>query len=131
MTDTDLPAAKAPKAQVLESGVLRVPNAVALSAAAMAPVLAVVLNAPAAAGAAGAALPLSFLIAFVAAALVGNTVVQFSRQLPSAGSFYTFNSKGLGPLAGFFTGWLFWIGYAILAPAYSGRSARLSTTTWP
>jgi amino acid transporter len=100
----------------LQRGVLTVPNAIALSAAAMAPVLAVVLNAPAAAAAAGAALPLSFLIAFIAAALVGNTVVQFSKQLPSAGSFYTFNSQGLGPVAGFFTGWLFWIGYAVLAP---------------
>src|SRR3954462_12809522 len=95
----------------LQRGVLTVPNAIALSAAAMAPVLAVVLNAPAAAAAAGAALPLSFLIAFIAAALVGNTVVQFSKQLPSAGSFYTFNSQGLGSGAGFFTGWLFWIGY--------------------
>jgi len=100
----------------LQRGVLTIPNAVALSAAAMAPVLAVVLNAPAAASAAGAALPLSFLIAFIACALVGNTVVQFSRILPSAGSFYTFNRAGLGPAAGFFTGWLFWIGYAILAP---------------
>jgi len=100
----------------LKGGVLTIPNAIALSAAAMAPVLAIVLNAPAAAGAAGAAMPLSFLIAFIACAFVGNTVVQFARKLPSAGSFYTFNSKGLGPLAGFFTGWLFWIGYAILAP---------------
>ena len=82
----------------------------------MAPVLAVVLNAPAAVPVAGAALPLSFLIAFLAAAFVGNTVVQFARQFPSAGSFYTFNSQGLGPAAGFFTGWLFWIGYAMLAP---------------
>lgn len=100
----------------LQRGVLTIPNAIALSAAAMAPVLAVVLNAPAAAAAAGAALPLSFLIAFIACALVGNTVVQFARKLPSSGSFYTFNSAGLGPAAGFFTGWLFWIGYAILAP---------------
>ena len=82
------------------SGILTIPNAIAMSAAAMAPVLAVVLNAPAAVPAAGAALPLSFLLAFVAAALVGNTVVQFSRVLPSAGSFYTFNSRGLGPAAG-------------------------------
>jgi amino acid transporter len=102
--------------QRLESGILTIPNAIAMSAAAMAPVLAVVLNAPAAVPAAGAALPLSFLLAFVAAALVGNTVVQFSRVLPSAGSFYTFNSRGLGPAAGFFTGWLLWIGYAMLAP---------------
>jgi amino acid transporter len=47
---------------------------------------------------------------------VGNTVVQFARRLPSSGSFYTFNSHGLGKTAGFFTGWLFWIGYAVLAP---------------
>ena len=102
--------------QQLRQGVLTVPNAVALSAAAMAPVLAVVLNAPAAVPAAGAALPLSFALAFVAAAFVGNTVVQFSRQFSTAGSFYTFNSKGLGPAAGFYTGWLFWMGYAMLAP---------------
>src|SRR6476620_9146077 len=88
----------------LQRGVLTVPNAIAFAAAA----------------AAGAALPLSFLIAFIAAALVGNTVVQFSKQLPSAGSFYTFNSQGLGPVAGFFTGWLFWIGYAVLAPGLFG-----------
>ena len=107
--DTDAP-------QRLERGVLSVPNGIALAAAAMAPVLAVVLNAPAAGPVAGAALPLSFLIAFVACLFVGNTVVQFSRRLPSAGSFYTFNTAGLGPAAGFFTGWLFWIGYAVLAP---------------
>jgi amino acid transporter len=116
MSENNASTASPTKKARLQGGVLTIPNAIALSAAAMAPVLAVVLNAPAAAAAAGAALPLSFLIAFVAAALVGNTVVQFSRKLPSAGSFYTFNSQGLGPAAGFFTGWLFWIGYAVLAP---------------
>ncbi len=100
----------------LERNVLTVPNGIALAAAAMAPVIAVVLNAPAAGPAAGAALPLSFLLAFIACLLVGNTVVQFARELPSSGSFYTYNSQGLGKTAGFFTGWLFWIGYAILAP---------------
>jgi amino acid transporter len=116
MTNSGRPADAAAREQQLEHGVLTIPHAVALSAAAMAPVLAVVLNAPAAVPAAGAAVPLSFVLAFVAAAFVGNTVVQFARQFPTAGSFYTFNSKGLGPAAGFFTGWLFWIGYAMLAP---------------
>ncbi|MGH2479156.1 MAG: APC family permease, partial [Ktedonobacteraceae bacterium] len=102
--------------QRLEKNVLTVPNGIALAAAAMAPVIAVVLNAPAAGPAAGAALPLSFLLAFIACLLVGNSVIQFARKLPSAGSFYTFNSYGLGKTAWFFTGWLFWIGYAILAP---------------
>jgi amino acid transporter len=106
--------------QRLERGVLNVPNGIALAAAAMAPVLAVVLNAPAAGPVAGAALPLSFLLAFIACLFVGNTVVQFARRLPSAGSFYTFNTAGLGSGAGFFTGWLFWIGYAVLAPGLFG-----------
>jgi amino acid transporter len=100
----------------LEKNVLSVPNGIALAAAAMAPVIAVVLNAPAAGPVAGASLPLSFLLAFIACLLVGNSVVQFARRLPSAGSFYTYNSYGLGKTAGFFTGWLFWIGYAILSP---------------
>lgn len=100
----------------LRPGILSVPNGIALAAAAMAPVIAVVLNAPAAAPVAGAAVPLAFLIAFVSCLFMGNTVVQFARRLPSAGSFYTFNSAGLGTNAGFATGWLFWIGYAMLAP---------------
>src|ERR1700749_746631 len=109
------PSSTEPQPPRLQRGVLTVPNAIALSAAAMAPVLAVVLNAPAAvpAGrgggppavvasppapaamapvlavvlnapaavpAAGAAIPLSFVLAFIAAALVGNTVVQFARE---------------------------------------------------
>ncbi len=90
---------------------------IALAAAAMAPALAVVLNAPAAAPAAGRALPLSFLIAFLVCLLVGNTVVTFARRLPpSAGSFYAYNSRGLGAAGGFFTGWLLAFGYAVLAP---------------
>ena len=119
MTDVPVetpPSSTEPQPHRLQRGVLTVPNGIALAAAAMAPVLAVVLNAPAAGPVAGAALPLSFLLAFVACLLVGDTVVQFARKLPSAGSFYTFNSRGLGPAAGFFTGWLFWIGYAVLAP---------------
>lgn len=113
---TTVPREQAAEPQRLQAGVLSVPNGIALAAAAMAPVIAVVLNAPAAAPSAGAAVPLAFLIAFLSCLLVGNTVVQFARRLPSAGSFYTFNSAGLGPTAGFATGWLFWIGYALLAP---------------
>lgn len=113
---TTVPREQDAAPQRLQAGVLSVPNGIALAAAAMAPVIAVVLNAPAAAPSAGAAVPLAFLIAFLSCLLVGNTVVQFARRLPSAGSFYTFNSAGLGPTGGFATGWLFWIGYAMLAP---------------
>ncbi|MGH3273395.1 MAG: APC family permease [Streptosporangiaceae bacterium] len=91
----------------LAHGILSLRNCLALSAAVMAPVLAVILNAPAAGADAGAALPVAFLLAFIAALFVGNTVIEFARKLPTAGSFYTFCSRSLGSMAGFFTGWLY------------------------
>jgi len=90
-----------------------VPNAIALSAASMAPVLAVVLNAPAGASTAGAALPLSFLVAFVLSLFVASSVIQFATHLPSSGSFYVFNRHGLGTAGGFMTGWMYALGYAL------------------
>jgi amino acid transporter len=101
--------------QGLQKGVLTLPNCVALSAAVMAPVIAVILNAPAAAPNAGAALPLSFIVSFVAIAFVANSVIQFTRRLPSSGSFYTFCSHGLGSGAGFFTGWLYFAAFICFA----------------
>jgi amino acid transporter len=87
----------------LRRGVLTVPNGIALAAAAMAPVLAVVLNAPAAGPVAGAALPLSFLLAFMfigfdAAATLGEETRNPRRNVPLAvagalgavGVFYVF-----------------------------------------
>jgi amino acid transporter len=99
----------------LQKGQLSLANCVALSAAVMAPVIAVILNAPAAAPNAGGALPLAFLVAFIAIAFVANTVIQFSRKLSSSGSFYTFVSHGLGGGAGFFTGWLYFAAFIMFA----------------
>lgn len=101
--------------QRLQKNILSMPNCIALSAAVMAPVIAVILNAPAAAPNAGAALPLSFLVGFVAALLTANTVIQFSRRLPSSGLFYNFVSHGLGGGAGFFTGWLYFAAFIMFA----------------
>jgi amino acid transporter len=100
----------------LQKNVLSLPNCIALSVAVMGPVLAVVLNAPAAGPSTGAALPLAFLVSLILIVFVGNTVVQFARVLPSAGSFYTYSANGLGGGAGFFTGWLFFGAYTLLVP---------------
>jgi len=37
--------------------------------------------------------------------------------LPSAGSLYTYNSRGLGRTGGFLTGWMMIAAYALYAPA--------------
>jgi amino acid transporter len=98
----------------LAKGILSLRNCLALSAAVMAPVLAVILNAPAAGADAGAALPVAFLLAFIAALFVGNTVIEFAKKLPTAGSFYTFCSRSIGSMAGFFTGWLYAGAFVVL-----------------
>jgi amino acid transporter len=120
----------------LEKGILSLRNCLALSAAVMAPVLAVILNAPAGGADAGAALPFAFLLAFIAALFVGNTVIEFAKKLPSAGSFYTFCSRSLGSLAGFFTGWLYAAAFVVLtiglftANGAFLRSYLQSTFSW-
>jgi amino acid transporter len=110
----------------LQKNVLSLPNCIALSVAVMGPVLAVVLNAPAAGPSTGGAMPLAFLISLIVILFVGNTVVEFAKVLPSAGSFYTFTARGLGGGAGFFTGWLFFGAYALLMPGLFGAVAAFA-----
>jgi amino acid transporter len=114
MAATEPAAPVAQRSPQLAKGILSVRNCLALSAAAMAPVLAVILNAPAGGADAGAALPFAFLLAFIAALFVGNTVIEFAKKLSSAGSFYTFCSRAMGSLAGFFTGWLYAGAFVVL-----------------
>jgi len=63
---------------------------------------------------AGVTAPLAYVIAVVIVLMLGNTLIQFSRHLPSAGGYYTYVSRSLGARAGFITSWMF-ILYAPLA----------------
>ena len=58
-------------------------------------------------GQAGKAAPLTYLAAFVVCLTLAIPMVGLARHLPSAGGFYTFVSAGIGPRAGFITGWLY------------------------
>ncbi len=55
---------------------------------------------------AGFASPLVVVIAFVASLCCASSIAEFARRVPSAGSLYTFNSRGLGQAGGFLTGWM-------------------------
>jgi amino acid transporter len=55
----------------------------------------------------GVTAPLAYLIGVVVVLMLGNTLIQFSRQLPSAGGYYTYVSRSLGSRAGFLTAWMF------------------------
>jgi amino acid transporter len=66
---------------------------------------------------AGFASPLVVVVAFVASLCCANSIAEFARRLPSAGSLYTYNSRGLGQIGGFLTGWMMIAAYALYAPA--------------
>ena len=66
---------------------------------------------------AGFASPLVVLIAFVASVCCASSIAEFARRLPSAGSLYTYNSRGLGGTGGFLTGWMMVFAYALYVPA--------------
>ena len=62
---------------------------------------------------AGVASPLTILAAGIAVALLGNTLAQFSKAHPSAGSFITFVGKTFGPTSAVTTALLAGLGYII------------------
>ena len=66
---------------------------------------------------AGFASPLVVVIAFAASLCCANTIAEFARRLPSAGSLYTYNSRGLGRAGGFLTGWMLVFTYTVFVPA--------------
>jgi amino acid transporter len=92
-------------------------GAVIMSAALMGPAVSVYFNPQLAAGFAGAAVPFVFVIALIAVAIAANGLGEMARKLPSAGAFYTYVSRGIGPRTGFVTGLLMFVAYSLLVPA--------------
>jgi len=84
---------------------LRFWEAIALSLGIMAPTAAMALNGVAPAGLIGRAVPLAFLFAAIAIALVSYAFVRLTRHFSHAGSAYALTGVTLGPHAGFFSGW--------------------------
>src|SRR2546423_525595 len=84
---------------------LRFWEAIALSRGIMAPPAAMALNGVAPAGLIGRAVPLAFLFAAIAIALVSYAFVRLTRHFNHAGSAYALTGVTLGPHAGFFSGW--------------------------
>src|SRR5215471_8061415 len=97
----------------LRPGVLKVRHAVITSLAVITPAAAILfLPIPIAANA-GAAMPLSIVVAFVVVLVIMNAIYRFSQRISHAGSFFAFVCDSLGVRAGFVTGWLFLAFYPV------------------
>src|SRR4051812_27216674 len=90
---------------------LRFWEAIAISVGIMAPTAAMALNGVAPAGLVGRAVPLAFLFAAIAIALISYSFVRLTRFFNHAGSAYALVGATLGPRAGFFAGWALFATY--------------------
>lgn len=100
----------------LKANAIGVPGAIAMSIAIMAPAAGMMFVPQVVAGSAGAAVPLVYLISLIGSLFVANTIVQFARRVPHAGSFFAYNTAGLGRTVGFLSGWLLFAGYFVFYP---------------
>jgi amino acid transporter len=103
------------------------------SVAFMAPAGAIVVTTPQIIAQVGYGAPLVFVLGTIGCLCVANTIAEFGRRYPSAGSFYTANCAGLGSGAGFLTGWLMVIGYTLIGAggiAFAAFWAQLLSQHW-
>ncbi len=105
-------------------------GAVIMSAAIMGPAVSTFFNPQFSFPFSGEATPFVYLACLIAILIASSGVVEMARELPSAGAFYTYVTRGLGPRAGFVTGGLMFVAYALLPPAEVGLIGSYLQTTF-
>ena len=91
-----------------------------MSAAIMGPAVSTFFNPQFSMPFSGEATPFVYLACMIALLIAASGIVEMAREFPSAGAFYTYVTRGLGPRAGFVTGGLMFVAYALLPPAEVG-----------
>lgn len=121
MTSTESPAKKAPAVTSgLRKNSVGLLGTVIMSAAIMGPAVSTLFNPQFSTPFSGFATPFVYLGTLIVTLIVANGVMEMARVAPSAGSFYTYITRALGPRAGFTTGGLMFVAYALLGPAEVG-----------
>src|ERR1051326_3916045 len=97
----------------LQQGALNLVDIATSTMANIAPAMSFFFSSALIAGAAGIGSPLTIVVAAIAIALLGNTLAEFSRSIPSTGSFITFIGKTFGPVMAVTTTIVVSIGYIV------------------
>jgi amino acid transporter len=95
-------------------------GAVIMGAAIMGPAVSTFFNPQFSTPFSGDATPFVYLVCLVAILIAASGIVEMAREFPSAGAFYTYVTRGIGPRAGFVTGGLMFAAYALLPAAEIG-----------
>jgi len=69
-------------------------------------------------GQAGGQAPLAYLVGLIIVIPLGVCLMELARKFPSAGGYFTYVSRTLGPSMGFLTGWVF----VLYSPVVAGPS---------
>src|ERR1700689_1989120 len=70
-----------------------------------APATAILLTLPFIASHAGLTAPLAYFIALLIMLMLGLSLTQLAKHMPSSGGYYTYVSRTVGPRTGFLTAW--------------------------
>jgi amino acid transporter len=111
LADVSTSSAEAAGATTLRRNTLSLPEVLAQSVANMSPTGAMALLPLLVFVSAGNGTWLAFIVGIVLMMCVGYCAAQFSRRANSAGSFYVWVTRGLGPGAGHTAGWALQLGY--------------------
>lgn len=68
---------------------------------------------------AGITAPLAYFIGFLLVLMLGSTLAQLAKHMPSAGGYYTYISRAIHPRAGFIASWM----YILYSPLVAGPLA--------
>jgi amino acid transporter len=88
----------------------------AMSLAFISPTIGVIFISALIANQAGASAPFAFVIGTIGVLLMANTLAEFTKRVPSAGTFFSFAAQAGGRYVGFMVGWLLFLTYAFQSP---------------
>lgn len=93
----------------LRAGALKFPAVLMQGITHIAPAVGLVLSIQFITSTAGVDAPLAYAIAFLIMLMLGVSLMQLARHLPSAGGYYTYISRTIHPRAGFLTTWIYFL----------------------
>jgi amino acid transporter len=121
MATSDIAAERSATPEVgLRRNSVGLTGTVIMSAAIMGPAVSTFFNPQFSTPFSGYATPFIYLVTLIAMLIVANGIMEMARVAPSAGSFYTYITRALGARAGFTTGGLMFVAYALLSPIEIG-----------
>lgn len=100
---------ESPAQPTLRRGALTLPAVLMQGLSHIAPAAGIVLSIQFIAKEAGPQAPLCYGLAFLCVLLLGVSLTQLARHLPSAGGYFTYVSRAVHPRAGFLTAWLYFL----------------------